>query len=97
MEYTDCISAEGLNLSPSSVQEMILNSLMVRLQQCWSFGECRVHLHCHSSQVHSGSSNADALGNAEYFLNAIAPSFTLASMVAPKSVLSTAQIELFDI
>ena len=30
------------------------NNLMVRFQYCWSFGECRVPLHCHRSQVHSG-------------------------------------------
>ena len=33
---------------------MTINNLMVRLQQCWSFGECGVPLHCHRSQVHSG-------------------------------------------
>ena len=33
---------------------MTLNNLMVRFQQCWSFGECGVPLHCHRSQVHSG-------------------------------------------
>ena len=33
--------------------DMILNNLMVRLQYCWSFGKCRVPLHCHHSQVHS--------------------------------------------
>ena len=39
---------------PTSVLDMTLNNLMVRFQQCWSFGECRVPLHCHHSQVHSG-------------------------------------------
>ena len=33
---------------------MTLNNLMVRFQQCWSFGESGVPLHCHRSQVHSG-------------------------------------------
>ena len=33
--------------------DMTLNNLMVRFQQCWSFGECGVPLHCHCSQVHS--------------------------------------------
>ena len=33
---------------------MTLNNLMVRFQQCWSFGECGVPLYCHCSQVHSG-------------------------------------------
>ena len=33
---------------------MTLNNLMVRFQQCWSFGECRVLPHCHHSQVHFG-------------------------------------------
>ena len=39
---------------PTSVLDMTLNNLMVRFQQCWSFGECGVPLHCHRSQVHSG-------------------------------------------
>ena len=34
---------------PTIVYHMTLNNLMVRLQQCWSFGEC------HCSQAHSGS------------------------------------------
>ena len=38
----------------TSVLDMTLNNLMVRFQQCWSFGECGVPLHCHHSQVHSG-------------------------------------------
>ena len=38
----------------TSVLDMTLNNLMVWFQQCWSFGECRVLLHCHCSQVHSG-------------------------------------------
>ena len=37
-----------------SVLDMTLNNLMERLQWCWSFWECRTHLHCHCSQVHSG-------------------------------------------
>ena len=40
---------------PTSVLDMTLNSLMGRFQQCWSFGECGVPLHCHRFQVHSGS------------------------------------------
>ena len=39
---------------PTSVLDMTLNNLMVRFQQCWSFGKCGVPLHCHCSQVHSG-------------------------------------------
>ena len=39
---------------PTSVLDMTLNNLMERFQQCWSFGECGVPLHCHRSQVHSG-------------------------------------------
>ena len=31
----------------TSVLDMTLNNLMVRFQQCWSFGECGVPLHCH--------------------------------------------------
>ena len=38
----------------TSVLDMTLNNLMLRFQQCWSFGECGVPLHCHRSQVHSG-------------------------------------------
>ena len=53
VEYTDCFSAEG-KPPPTSVLDMTLNNLMVRFQQCWSFGECRVLLYCHRSQVHSG-------------------------------------------
>ena len=37
-----------------SVLDMTLNNLMVRIQQCWSFGECGVPLHCHCSRDHSG-------------------------------------------
>ena len=39
---------------PTSVRDMTLNNLMVRFQQCWSFGEYGVPLYCHRSQVHSG-------------------------------------------
>ena len=38
----------------TSVLDVTLNNLMVKLQWCWSFGECGVPLHCHRSQVHSG-------------------------------------------
>ena len=38
----------------TSVLDMTLNNLMVRFQQFWRFGECRVPLHYHRSQVHSG-------------------------------------------
>ena len=41
-------------LPPTIVLDMTLNNLMVRYQQYWSFGECRVPLHCHRSQVYSG-------------------------------------------
>ena len=44
----------GVRPPPTSVLDMTLNNLMVRFQQCWSFGECGVPLHCHHSQVHSG-------------------------------------------
>ena len=53
VEYTDCFSAEGKTLPTTSVLVMTLNNLMVRFQQCCSFGECVVPLHCHRSQVHS--------------------------------------------
>ena len=36
---------------PVSILDMTLNYLMVRLQP-WGFGEFRVALHCHCSQVH---------------------------------------------
>ena len=55
VEYTDCISAEGRdNPTTTSVLNIRSNNLMVRLQQCRSFGECGVLLHCHRSQVYSG-------------------------------------------
>ena len=54
VEYTDCTSAEGKSPPLMSVQNMTLNNLMVGFQRCCSFGECRVPLHCHCSQVHPG-------------------------------------------
>ena len=54
VECTNCFSAEeGGKTPPTSVLDMTLNNLMVRFQQCWSFGEYGVPLHCHHSQVHS--------------------------------------------
>ena len=53
VEYTDGFSAEGYPPT-TSVLIMTVNNLMVRFQQCWSFGECGVPLYCHHSQVHSG-------------------------------------------
>ena len=44
----------GVRPPLTSVLDMTLNNLMVRFQQCSSFGECGVPLHCHCSQVHSG-------------------------------------------
>ena len=44
----------GVRPPPTSVLDMTLNNLMVRFQQCWSFGECGEPFHCHRSQVHSG-------------------------------------------
>ena len=38
---------------PRNVLDKILN-LILRFQQCWSFGECGVLLHSHHLQVHSG-------------------------------------------
>ena len=43
----------GVRPPLTSVMDMALNNLMVRFQQCWSFEECGVPLHCHRSQVHS--------------------------------------------
>ena len=54
IEYTDDISAEEQQSAPTSVLDMTLNHLIVRLQS-WSFGECRVTFHCYYSQVHSNS------------------------------------------
>ena len=47
---------------PMSVLDMILNNRMVRFQWCWSFGECRVPLHCHCSQVYSGPEWSHLIG-----------------------------------
>ena len=44
----------GVRPPQTNVLDMTLNNLMVRFQQCWSFGECGVPLHCHRSQVYSG-------------------------------------------
>ena len=42
---------KGVRPPPKRVSwYMTLNNLMVRLQQCWSFGECRVPLHCHGPE-----------------------------------------------
>ena len=53
VEYTDCWGGVK-HPTPTSVLDMTQHNLMVRFQQCWSFGECEVLLHCHHSQVHSG-------------------------------------------
>ena len=53
VEYTDCTSAEGYDPAPTSTLGITQNNLMVRLQEYWSFGECRVLLHFHWCQVHS--------------------------------------------
>ena len=54
VEYIDCTSAEGVRPPATSVLDKTLNNLMVRFQQCWSFGEYGVLLYCH----HSGSTLA---------------------------------------
>ncbi len=38
----------------TSVLDMTLNNMMVRFQQCWSFGECGVFFYCHRSLLNSG-------------------------------------------
>ena len=48
VEYTDCFFAECLPL-PTIFLDLTLNNLMMSFQQCWSFGECGVSLHCHIS------------------------------------------------
>ena len=40
----------GVRPHLTSILDMTLNNLMVRFQQCWSFGECGVPLHCHRAQ-----------------------------------------------
>ena len=54
VEYTDCTSAEGLDPTFNECPDMTLNNLMVRFEQCWSFGEYGVPLHCHRSEVDFG-------------------------------------------
>ena len=56
VEYTDCTSVERYEPPPAKrvIQDMTLNNVIVRFQQCWSFGECGVPLHFHRSQVNSG-------------------------------------------
>ena len=44
----------GVRPPLTSILDRTLNNLMVRFQQCWSFGEWGVPLHCHRSQIHSG-------------------------------------------
>ena len=53
VEHNDCFSAKGEDPT-TIVLDMILNDLMVRVQYCWNFGECRAPLYCHCSGVHSG-------------------------------------------
>ena len=53
VEYTDSISAKG-TIPPTSFPDMTLNNLMVRFQECWSFGKCGEPFHCHHSLVHFG-------------------------------------------
>ena len=45
VEYTDASLQRGKN-PPTSVLDMTLNNLMVRFQQCRSFGECGIPLYC---------------------------------------------------
>ena len=54
IEYTDSTSAEGSD-SPNQCSVMILNNLTEKFQYGWSFGECRVPLDFHRSQVPLGS------------------------------------------
>ena len=46
-----------------NVLGMIQNNLMVRILLWRTFGECRVPLHCHRSQVHSGSEWLHLIGS----------------------------------
>ena len=66
----------GIRHPPStSVLDMTLNNLMVRFQQCWSFGECGVPLHCHRSQVHFGPRVVAPDKGSIYGLNRTKPYF----------------------
>ena len=38
---------------PTSILDMTLNNLMVRLQDCWTFGKCGMPFHCYCSQAYS--------------------------------------------
>ena len=53
VEYTDAPQQRRKNL-PMNVLDMTINNLVVMFLWCRSFGECRVPLHCHCSQTHSG-------------------------------------------
>ena len=46
---TPAASLQRGKTPPMSVLDMTLNNLMVQFQQCWSFVECGVPLHCHRS------------------------------------------------
>ena len=52
IEYTDC-----RGVRPPFNEYPRYDYLMVRHQH-WSFGECRVPLHCHCSQIHSDRSDS---------------------------------------
>ena len=53
VEYVNCIfDMRVKTLPPTSILDMIVNNLMVKLLS-WSSRECRVPLCCHYSQVHS--------------------------------------------
>ena len=54
LHNTPTASLQKGRTSLTSFLDMTLNNLMLMLQWYWSFGECRVPLHCNRSQVHSG-------------------------------------------
>ena len=54
LQNTPSASLKRSKTPPTSVLDMTLNNLIVRLQGCWGFEECWVPLHCHRSQVLSG-------------------------------------------
>ena len=54
MQNAPTASLQKGKTSPTSVLNMKLNNLMVRLQKHRSFGQCRSLLYCRRSLVHSG-------------------------------------------
>ena len=43
----------GVRPLTNGCPDMTLNDLMMKIPWCWGLGECRAHLYCHYSRVHS--------------------------------------------